>query len=427
MRYLACVIGLFLALLPVTVAAIDMPKLQLRVQENIESIDQKLEKQSVYKKIYTYTRLGLYIEKYLYENTLAQEQEYVLRESLLQLYNKKTRLQELTILSENFNTHNTLTLSFNNHTIDQVLANNTKAIQQAQSVFLFRDSSNLSLSSMKSITGKIQELHADIIIFTDQEGGQINRYKDFDQWYTRDTLLEEPYIQLRKSRLSWDEYRLFLSLFPQWLEYFPSFGRLGRVYDDFSPKSAKIMLEMFAYMRLKSHSDTGINTYWLVTDLNWWNPSITPLERSFSRHSNKYRVLLDAFAKASKETGVLVYLKHFPGVGLGSVDSHNWVLDLRNDSDELSENMELFAYAQESFWSFPLWVMIWHALVSLPLQKRFNEIVKKFSFIITDDLGMKGYTDATGNIVSNWFFSTDEIVQSKKLFRLDRRASFYIK
>ena len=407
--------------------ALETSKIDIFLQRNFEKIEVQLLDETHYRKIYIYSRLKNKIENYLANNTLIQDREYLLRESIFAIDTRISRLEKLIKLSESFESHDALILSFSNWNIDTRIENNKENITKAKSIFIFRDSTNLSLASMKSITWKIQELNPSTIIFIDQEGWQINRYKDFDSSYSRKNLLDHDFIQLRKQKLTTSEYNLFLTLFPVWAAYFPSLLTVGQLYDSYGENSTQLMLEMFAYMRLQSHADTGINTYGLVADLSRWNPSITPLQRSFSRHSDKYKLFLDAFALACRETWVLVYLKHFPGVGLWSVDSHNGILDLQNSEEALRENMELFAHAQKSFWSLPLGGMIGHVLAPETLKEEFNTTANNFDYIITDDLGMKWYTQATWKNFSNAFFSTDEIIENPSVIRLDRKNSFYIK
>ncbi|MDA9129141.1 hypothetical protein N9J72_01545 [Candidatus Gracilibacteria bacterium] len=407
--------------------ATETQTLDIRLQENLEKVEQRLQNRSLYRKIFIYTNLKNYTQKYLGENTVSENKRYILSQAVIRIESKIRDIEKLIKLSQNFTNHNTLSLSFNNSNIDQVILQNSEALQNSQSIFVFRDSVNLSRTSIQKVVDEIQKIQANILIFIDQEGGQINRYQDFDTLYTREDILNDSFMQVRKNKLSEQEYTLFLSLFPNGGVYFPSLYQVGSLYDSFSKESANIMLEMFAYMRLKSHVDLGINTYGLMTDLSRGNPSITPLGRSFSKHSNKYMLFLDAFAIASRETGVLVYLKHFPGVGLGVVDSHNGVLDLRNNESELQENMKLFEYARQTFGDFPLGVMLGHVIVPNTLESDFTEIAQSFDFMITDDLGMQGYLGATGKTFQDGFFSIDELQNSENLLILDRKSTFYIK
>ena len=409
------------------VSALDTQLLDMRLQQNLEEIAGRLESKNSYRKIYIYTNLKNYTEQYLSRNTLDEDTKYLLAESIPQIQNRINILEQTLTYSALFQSKNVFSLVLRELSIDQIIQDNTQAIQNTQSVFLFRDTQNISRSRMKKAISKIREINENILIFIDQEGWQINRYTDFDIEYTRADLLDDSFIQVRKDKLTEQEYQLFLSLFPTWWVYFPSLFQVWSLYDSFSEDSAIVMLEMFAYIRLQSHADIWINTYGLVTDLSRGNPSITPLGRSFSKHSSKYELLLDAFALASRETGVLVYLKHFPWVWLWAVDSHNWVLDLRNNTQELKENIELFSYARQTFWDFPLWVMLWHTILPNPLKQRFTEIAKSFDFMITDDLWMQGYSQATWKTFQNGFFSIDELKNSENLMILDRKSSFYIK
>lgn len=402
-------------------------ELDIALQKNLERVEATLEGKNLYRKVYVYTNLKEYIDSYMKSNDLSLEKTYILEKAVSEIDIVLFELDNMIEKTKRFTAHNTLSIVFSNNNIEAKIREYSEKIKSTQSIFIFRDSANLSRENMKLAVFRIRELNDDTFIFTDQEWGQVIRYHDFDLSYTRDSILDDPYIQLRKSLLSKSEFENFLALFPTWNTYFPSLYQVGSLYDSYTPESAKIMLEMFAYMRLESHKVLWINTYGLVADLSRGNPSITPLGRSFSKHISKYEVFLEAFAKASRETWVLVYLKHFPWVGVWSVDSHNGILDLRNSEEELSENMEVFAYAQGVFWEQPLWAMVWHVIVPDSLKGRFNEIAWDFDFLISDDLGMQGYLQATGKNFNSWFFSTDVLKDSSNFFTLDRGAWFYVR
>ncbi len=181
----------------------------------------------------------------------------------------------------------------------------------------------------------------------------------------------------------------------------------------------KLFLEIISFIRLQSLKESWINTYWLVLDLNRWNPVISWNKRSFSKHLWKYKELVDAFIKAWKNTEIILYAKHFPGHWDWKIDSHKWILNLSKKIDYLKENINLFEYFLDKSGDLQVWLMVAHMYIWTSSKKYFEKVIKKADFILTDDLAMNGYKKASWKSIKNLFFTTDNIINSKKLIIVD--------
>ncbi len=315
--------------------------------------------------------------------------------------------------------HSTLILKFTrwgNH--NDVINRNKEKIKKIWSVFLFKKWSDLSKKDIKTITTEIIKNNKNILIFIDQEWGWINRYIEFEK--TRDV---NQYFS--DSRID----KKIRDLFPTKYWYFPSLKRIGIFYETLSPlltspqgrgitkSEQQYFLEKMAYIRLQSLKNNWINTYWLVLDLDRWNPVISGYSRSFSKHIDKYKLLVDAFTKASQKTWVTIYFKHFPWHWAGKIDSHKWVLNLLGQEKYLKENLELFNYALEKNPKSGL--MVAHAYLPNSQLTQFNAWIQKASFLLTDDLAMQWYKLSHNKKKNNIFFTTDSILKSNKLIKVD--------
>jgi len=315
--------------------------------------------------------------------------------------------------------HKTLILKFTRWGNHRYLINlNKEKIKSRWSVFLFKQWSDLSRKDINFITSEIKKLNKNILIFIDQEGGWINRYIEFEKRADINKYFSYCIID-KKIR----------TIFPSKYWYFPSLKRIWTFYDELSPlltshqgrgitqSEQDYFLEKIAYIRLQTLKDNWINTYWLVLDLDRWNPVISWYSRSFSKHLDKYKLLVDAFAKASKQTWVTLYFKHFPGHWAGKTDSHKWVLNLAWQEKYLQENLELFNYALNN--NPHAWIMVAHAYLPNSTLSQFNKWINKASFLLTDDLWMQWYKLSHWRNLKNMFFSTDAILKSNKLITVD--------
>ena len=340
---------------------------------------------------------------------------------ITKLKNRKTLL-ETDIRDVDLTRHKTTILKFWRWWNTQAVINTKKTeLSSAQSVFIFRNGSNdLTGWEIESITKSLYEINPDMLIFIDQEGWLINRYVEFDgkisfvNYLTTDDYVRDIYdtfSQTTKTSL-W-------SVFPAWYTYFPSLTKVGEVYLSLPEADKQNYLDLVAYLRLKTLSDRGVNTYWFVMDLDRGNPVIKNYRRSFSSDLESYKKLWDSFIKASKKTWVSLYLKHFPGHWAGQVDSHKWILDYTNYSTYLSENLELFEYMLDNKQYAKIGLMIGHMYIPKTLQSEFISIIGKSDYLLTDDLAMRWYTLATWWLKDWVFFTTDVVFDNEKTILVD--------
>jgi hypothetical protein len=357
------------------------------------------------------------------QNKIPQNVESLeeVEESKWDLVSLDERLETEETFFESVTPHNSVILRFSrwgNHLT--VINEKRQSIANGNSVFVFRNgTSDLSVSDIQSITFQLKAINPDVLIFIDQEWWLVNRYVDFESSASVESIFSEEYTNSRMNIFSASEKTIIRNLFPQNYGYFPSLWRIWVAYDSFvSDASKKNFVEIIAYIRLKTLSSNWINTYWLVADLNLWNPAITNASRSFSKHVNKYKVLIDAFIVASEKTDVSLYLKHFPGHWAWLIDSHQWVLDLTNQQSYISDNIDLFDYFLENkttHWG----LMVAHIIAPDSLIQSFLDTLSKADYVLTDDLAMQGYKKMTGVNPQGWFFSSHKILQNNNLIKVD--------
>lgn len=337
------------------------------------------------------------------------------------------KYDSIKINKTNFYKSKTLILKFTNNIVSNnlIIEKNKKNIENNISVFIFRSSIDLQNSIIKNISKKIKTINPKILLFIDQEWGLINRYidfetkKDIDNFFIKNNN-KYSFLQNNLDKLNEKQIKIIRNIFPKRYGYFPSLETIWKTYDKFKNKeNAKRFLEIIAFIRLQSLKESWINTYWLVMDLNRWNPVISWNKRSFSKHLWKYKILVDSFLKAGKNTEILLYGKHFPWHWYWKIDSHKWILNLKNKTQYLKENLELFNYFLNNSWELETWLMVWHIYLSSEFQSLFNNIIKKSDFIITDDLAMKWYKQAKWKKIKDLFFSTDLIINNDKLIIVD--------
>ena len=334
----------------------------------------------------------------------------------------KLRQESLLLSANKVNRHKSMILKFwAGAESTTFLESKRSEIQNIESVFIFRTGSvDLPGYQIESITAKLKEINPEILIFIDQEGWLINRYVEFDtQVSFVNYLSSDSYVSDIYNNFSEATKTSLWSVFPSGYRYFPSLTKIWEIYSIISEADKKNYLDLVAYLRLKTLSDRGINTYWLIMDLDRGNPVIRNYRRSFSSDLEAYKKLWDAFIEASKKTWVSLYLKHFPGHGAGQIDSHKWILDYTNDTKYLEENLELFKYMLDNKWYTQMWVMVGHMYVPNTLKAKFNDIVSTTDYLLTDDLAMRWYTLATWTSKSEVFFTTDVVFNSEKAILVD--------
>lgn len=392
-------------------------KKKIFIDTKIKSIDDRISRYSqlrkwqILKLVILWLRKQANTENYMIINYMI--------ESLESLHNQKEMM---------FTPHNSLILRFSRgQNIQEFISTKESQIKNIQSVFLFRNSGkDLSINEINTITKQLKSINSDILIFIDQEWWFVNRYIDFESESQLKEYFQDDYVLARYHFLDQKEQDLLKWAFPKSYWYFPSMGKLWVLYDSYSTEqNKKNFLEIIAYIRLKSLANNGINTYGLVADLNLWNPAISSTSRSFSKHEWKYKSLIDAFIKASNETWVLLYLKHFPWHGAGIIDSHKWILDLTASPEYLKNNMRIFEYFlnnKKNAW----WLMLGHIIFPKSLHNDFLRIVSDADFLLTDDLAMQWYKNICGTYLTDsicketdWIFSTQQIIWNRNLIKVD--------
>ncbi len=224
------------------------------------------------------------------------------------------------------------------------------------------DNNIASPAQVQSLCADIAELPSGPLVFIDQEGGLVRRLKD--------SLGFQPLPSAKDfNRLGEGEKRTILAA---------SYGeprRLGIRYN-FAPV--------------------------IDVDYNPDNPNIGKIKRSYSADIGEVEANVRLVDAAAREARIGLCLKHFPGIGGASVDSHLEFMDI---SDALPvEQEELFyALAPQSFGDA---VLVSHAIVRPwdahhpmtlssagigRLRRRLPE-----TLLITDDMQMQGLQKALG-------------------------------
>jgi len=158
----------------------------------------------------------------------------------------------------------------------------------------------ISLHQVRSLCREVAALPSTPMVFVDQEGGNVRRLKE-----------EQGFASLPSAR---------------------AFSSISKA------KREHLADTCFAEMR-------GLGVSYNLApvidlDLNPSNPDIGALERSFSAEPEAVRENVEIFSRAAKANGIGLCLKHYPGLGGVSVNSHETLTDL---SDSLNdEQLALF-------------------------------------------------------------------------------------
>lgn len=397
---------------------------------NIDSTSQKIFKMHENKNIYDQAEI---YQKYIsqLEILIQKNQKAYFLQNIIDLENnieKKFNEVQQEILQKKANivTWNSLILKFNNSTnISQYIQKNKQKILDSNSVFIFRESENISSNNMKKITSEIKNISPKILIFIDQEWWEINRFVSFDGGFDLEEYKNYLYVYFRFHSLSLDEQKILWNLF--WKSYyFPALWDIWTAYKKISKQNKQSFLEIVTYIELKNLQIHGINTHWFIADLDLWNPIISWYNRSFSDNILDYFALIDAYIQASKQTGVVLYAKHFPGHGSGKIDSHKNILDYSENSQYVENNLVVFEYFLENTKLLWKWVMVGHMFLDKNIWEKFHKILKKSDFIITDDLSMNWYKNVW-KIDTSKIFTTKEILDYKNLIKVDTQDNVWIK
>lgn len=310
-------------------------------------------------------------------------------------------------------------------------------LKKTPAVFIKREGDGLlSKEQMQKMSTRILFYNSTIRIMTDQEWGKVRRYKDFDVNISnpKNKYLQNEWYKKRKNCLTPQISRMVETLFT-WKEpeIFPSLKEVWDMYRKLSdPWQKKAYLDYISYLRLLTIKNAGLNTYGFVCDLDRGNPAISGLWRSFSSSANEYLEFATSLLRNAEELGMGIYLKHFPGHGIG-VDTHKQILQFENSekhSNYLKENMELFVRLLR-LWKVlgvEMWLMVGHMIIpkkSVDWKKDFldwfTDCVSKADYIITDDLFMQWHKSVDSSSFRQDYFYTTELVlnKSKNIMKLN--------
>lgn len=257
-----------------------------------------------------------------------------------------------------------LMLGFSGDTINQELANYIQKYHIG-GVTLFnkplakgKTSNIISKQQVKQLNANMQKL-ADIKLFisVDQEGGKVAR--------------------LNKSN-GFQQYQSPASL--------GATDSASAVYNE----SAKIAKDL---------QDSGFNMNFapaIDVNINPSNPIIGAVDRSFSNDPNKVILYGNAYIKGQHKYGIITSLKHFPGHGSSTKDSHLGLVDITNTY----KPQEMLPFKEIIQYNYQDTVMVAHLMDSkidsqypASLSKKFitnilREQLKFNGVVISDDLKM---------------------------------------
>jgi beta-N-acetylhexosaminidase len=213
-----------------------------------------------------------------------------------------------------------------------------------------------SPTQLKELCHQIRELPSRPLLFLDQEGGKVRRLKE----------------------------GLGFAPMPSAL----AFASL--------PASKRLAIATRSFEELR---DLGFHFNLApVVDLNYnpRNPSIGAYERSFSRNPDEVAENVSILCKAALAAGIGLCVKHYPGLGGASVDSHLELTDLTGTVER--EQLDLFVRSARQIPGQA--ILVSHGLVrdwdpSFPVSmmpyalRRLRERIPQV-LLISDDLQMQG-------------------------------------
>ncbi len=155
------------------------------------------------------------------------------------------------------------------------------------------------IEQVTALCEEIHELNGTPLVFVDQEGGKVRRLKE------------------SKGFKNYPSQKLFNTLSRQEKLDFAraSFTELQRLGVDFNLAPV------------------------VDLDLNRGNSDIGKVERSYSAHSSDVQENVKLVGQVAKEVGVQLCLKHYPGVGGASKNTHEELIDLTDSYTEKQEDL----------------------------------------------------------------------------------------
>ena len=214
----------------------------------------------------------------------------------------------------------------------------------------------ISPSQVRALNEKISELPSKPLILVDQEGGKVRRLKE----------------------------KLGFAPLPS-----------AKAFNQLPRESRKqIALKSFEEQRsLGFHYDLAPV---IDLDFNPENPDIGKIERSFSALPSEVRACIEDLNSAAQEADLGLCLKHYPGLGAATVNSHEELTDLSGTLN--AEQLELFYEAGKLIHGSA--VLLSHGVLKewdphFPVsmsEKAVSDLRKKLpdALFFTDDLQMQG-------------------------------------
>jgi len=218
-----------------------------------------------------------------------------------------------------------------------------------------------SPEQVRALCASVHALPSRPLVFIDQEGGRVRRLKPA---------------------------RGFAEL--------PSAAQVGTEVGTVRASTMRALIET-SYAEM---ADLGIDLNLApVVDLNTNpdNPNIGAIERSFSADVAEVRRCVAIYCEAAAKAGLQLCLKHYPGLGGATTDSHTAITDISAtiSDEQLALFFELCAEIPGSaiLVSHGLirdWDPDWPASISQPTITRLREAVPD-ALLITDDVQMQGF------------------------------------
>lgn len=380
-----------------------------KINKIISILNIEIEKKWVVYKNILENKLNFELNKYE-----AWEKNYEIIKSILFWVSKNITNLDKKVLNNwisNLIVYNWIT----NEEIDNLLLNNKDKINKNDNIFLFRQKENISMDTIYYITKRIYELNPNIRIFVDQEGGLVNRYNIFDSNHTFDLYIQEDEILNQKYHKLSDNLKTNIkNSFKNKLNFI-SAKKIWEIFNKIeTEKEKQNFLDFISFFELFTNLKAWINTYWLVLDLDMWNPAISWNQRAFSKDVDANIMYWNYYVKNSKALWISLYLKHYLWHWAWKIDTHNSILEYSlNDKEYIENNLRVFEMVIKTAKDIKhnIWLMVGHMLVPLEYKNRFLWNLWEVDFVLTDDLWMWAYKESKDKKFENKFFTSNEILK----------------
>lgn len=347
------------------------------------------------------------------QNLQQSTKEYEIINSVISWITKEDKKDIWPKLNNNIS-NIVLSPDMTNEKINNLLIDNRELISSNDNIFIFRKDDNISLQQMTYTTKKIYELNPHIRIFVDQEWWLVNRYNIFDKTNTLDSYLREDETLKKKYDKLEDRTKNSITSALKWRTTFFSAKKAWEIYNKLeSVSEKKEFLDFISYFQLYSTVKAWINTYWLILDLDYWNPAISWNQRTFTKNKDDMILYWNYFASNAKDLWINLYLKHYPWHWAWKIDTHSWILEYTTNNNEyLQDNIWVFESVIKTWKDFwvNVWLMIGHIVLPLEYKNRFLWNLWEVDFILTDDLWMWAYKITKDKEYNDKFFTTKELL-----------------